>query len=73
MAEVTLSAKNQITLPMEARTALGAEAGDSLVVAVRGDVVVLMRKPKQHNTAIRGLAKQPYPSGYLRRERQSWE
>jgi AbrB family looped-hinge helix DNA binding protein len=39
MAEVTLSAKNQIVIPREAREALGVKAGDKLLVVVRGEKV----------------------------------
>jgi AbrB family looped-hinge helix DNA binding protein len=72
MREATLSAKNQIVIPREARSALGLKAGDKLLVVVRGDVVIVLAKPKRHEQAIRGLARTPYPGGYLDRERRSW-
>jgi AbrB family looped-hinge helix DNA binding protein len=73
MAEATLSAKNQIVIPREAREALGVKAGDKLVVVVRGNTVIVLQKPKSHQSAIRGLARGVYPTGYLRRERRSWD
>jgi AbrB family looped-hinge helix DNA binding protein len=73
MAEVTVSTKNQIVIPREAREALGVKPGDRLLVVVRGDRVVVMQKPKSHHAAIRGLAPGLYSRGYLQKERQSWE
>lgn len=47
MAEVTLSAKNQIVIPLEARQALGVKAGDKLLVVTKGEGVIILqgRKP----------------------------
>jgi AbrB family looped-hinge helix DNA binding protein len=73
MAEVTLSAKNQIVIPREARKALGLKPGDKILVVVRGERVLILEKPKSHHAAIRGLARSGYPNGYLQKERQSWE
>jgi AbrB family looped-hinge helix DNA binding protein len=39
MSEATLSSKNQIVIPKEAREALRVKAGDKLLVVVRGDRV----------------------------------
>jgi AbrB family looped-hinge helix DNA binding protein len=36
MAEATLSPKNQIVIPREARAALNLKPGDKLLVVVRG-------------------------------------
>jgi AbrB family looped-hinge helix DNA binding protein len=73
MAQATLSRKNQIVVPREAREALDVKAGDKLMVVVRGDVVIVLQKPASHQKAISGLACGRYPSGYLRRERRSWD
>jgi AbrB family looped-hinge helix DNA binding protein len=73
MAEATLSAKNQIVIPREAREALGVKPGDKLLVVVRGDRVIVLQKPKSYHAAIRGLARGLYPSNYLERERGSWD
>ncbi len=72
MAEATLSAKNQIVIPREARAALRVKPGDKLVVVVRGDKVIVLQKPKSPHTAIRGLGRGVYSPGYLDRERASW-
>jgi AbrB family looped-hinge helix DNA binding protein len=73
MAEATLSTKNQIVIPREAREALGVKPGDKLVVVVRGDRVIVLQKPKSYRAAIRGLGRGVYPSGYLPKERKSWD
>ena len=73
MAEATLSSKNQIVIPREAREALRLKPGDKLLVVVCGERVITLQKPKSHHAAIRGLARGPYPRDYLEKERQSWE
>jgi len=73
MPQATLSSKNQIVIPREAREALRVKAGDKLLVVVRGDRVIVLQKPKAHHAAIRGLGTDVYPEGYLRKERKSWD
>ena len=72
MSEVTLSSKNQIVIPREAREALRVKAGDKLLVVVRGNKVIVLQKPKAYHSAIRGL-RGAYPDGYLQKERESWD
>ena len=72
MYEAKLSSKNQIVIPREARNALRIKAGDRLLVVVRGDTVILLRKPKNYSRAISEIAKGIYPSDYLEKERESW-
>ena len=73
MSEATLSTKNQIVIPREAREALQVKPGDKLLVVVRGERIIVLQKPKSHHAAIRGLARGVYPRGYLNKERQSWD
>jgi AbrB family looped-hinge helix DNA binding protein len=73
MAQATVSSKNQIVIPREARKALGLRAGDKVLVVVRGKRVLVLQKPKSHRAAIRGLAEVAYPSEHLEKERKSWE
>ena len=73
MAELTLSAKNQVVIPREARHALGLRAGDKLLAVVRGARLIVLQKPERHHGAIRGVAERPYPEGYLGKERRSWD
>ncbi|HXP84456.1 MAG TPA: AbrB/MazE/SpoVT family DNA-binding domain-containing protein [Bryobacteraceae bacterium] len=73
MAEATLSIKNQIVIPREAREALRVKPGDKLLVVVRGERVIVLEKPKSPHSAIQGLARGTYSSSYLRKERRSWD
>jgi AbrB family looped-hinge helix DNA binding protein len=73
MAEATLSAKNQIVIPREAREVLKLKPGDKLLVVVHGDRVMVLQKPKSYHDAIRGLGRGLYPRDYLQKERRSWE
>ncbi len=73
MIEATLSSKNQIVIPAAARKALGVKAGDKLVVTVRGNSLIILRKPASYSAAIAGLAQGVYPAAHLAQERKSWE
>jgi AbrB family looped-hinge helix DNA binding protein len=73
MAVATISSKNQIVIPREAREALRVGAGDKILVVVRGSRVLVLQKPRSHGAALRGLARGPYPAGHLKKERESWE
>lgn len=72
MHEVKLSSKNQIVIPREARDVLQLKAGDKLLVVVRGEIVLLLRKPKKYSEAIKGIGKGLYPPDYVKGERESW-
>lgn len=72
MAVQRLSSKNQIVIPREARQAMGVKGGDELLVVVKDDLTLIMSKPKRYVKTLQGLAKGTYPTGYLKRERQSW-
>jgi AbrB family looped-hinge helix DNA binding protein len=73
MAQATVSSKNQIVIPREAREALELKSGDKVLVVVRGKRVLVLQKPESHRAAIRGLARAGYPKRHLEKERQSWE
>jgi AbrB family looped-hinge helix DNA binding protein len=73
MAEATLSSKNQIVVPREAREALGVSSGDRILIVVRNSTVILLPKPANHAAAIRGIAQGTYPRGYIQKERESWK
>jgi AbrB family looped-hinge helix DNA binding protein len=73
MTEATLSTKNQIVIPRDAREALGLKPGDKILVVVKGPNVLVLQKPKSYHAATRGLARGKYPKTYLKKERQSWE
>jgi len=67
-----LSSKNQIVIPKEAREAMKVKGGDDLLVVVKGNITIIMPKPKDYAKALYGIAKGVYPPGYLKRERRSW-
>ena len=72
LVDATLSTKNQIVIPREAREALGLKPGGKVLFIVRSGRVLVLRKPKSYHVAIRGLARSAYPKTYLQPERQSW-
>lgn len=71
MTEATLSSKNQIVIPREAREALGLKPGDKLLVLVNGGKILILEKPERYHTAVRGRG--TYPKNYLKKERDSWK
>ncbi len=73
MPESTLSSKNQIVIPKEARQALGVKSGDRLLLVVRGARVIVLQKPESPHASIRGLARPGYGRRYLDKERRSWD
>jgi AbrB family looped-hinge helix DNA binding protein len=72
MAEATLSSKNQIVIPREAREALGLKPGDKVSVVVHGNRIIVLEKPRSYADAIRGIGRGLYPKDYLKKERESW-
>lgn len=73
MAQVTLSTKNQIVIPRDARKALGLKPGDRILVVVRGERVLVLQKPESYHKAIRGFGRGVYSQNHLRKERDGWE
>lgn len=73
MAEATLSSKNQIVIPREAREALQLKPGDKLLIRALGGKILILEKPTSYRNAIRGLMRSGYGNRYLRKERDSWE
>lgn len=72
MAEATLSSKNQIVIPREAREALDLKPGDKLIVSTVGGKMIIMERPKSYRAALAGIARGLYPKDYLKKERNSW-
>jgi AbrB family looped-hinge helix DNA binding protein len=76
MGRVTISSKNQISVPAEVRRRLGVGPGDKLLFTVYDDCVYLMPEPKDWAQALRGLHKEigegVDPDEYIREERRSW-
>ncbi len=72
MPIVKLSSKNQIVLPKEAREAMQLKGRDDLLVIVKGNVTVIMPKPKSYRSALSGMIGGIYGRAYLKKERKSW-
>jgi len=39
---------------------------------LRGDMILLMRKPKKYSDALRGISPTGYLKNYLQKEKDSW-
>lgn len=74
---VTLSSKNQIVVPREARDKLNIGPGEELLVLCKEDRVVLIPKPKNIVKHMAGLHQDVWKelgaSTYLKDERNSWD
>jgi AbrB family looped-hinge helix DNA binding protein len=74
MAEVTVSSKNQIVIPKEAREALGIKPGDKVLITVRPGKIMMMERPAKYHVALKGLLPHGfYGPDYLKEERASWK
>jgi len=69
---VTLSSKNQIVIPQEARGKLGVGTGARLLVLVKDDRIVFMPEPRQFVKRFSGRHKGLWGKGHLERERRAW-
>jgi len=74
---VTLSSKNQIVVPKEAREKLNIGPGQELLVLVKGDRIVLIPRPQDFVSRMAGLHKDVWTEvntdSYLEEERDSWQ
>ena len=76
--EITLTGKNQVSLPAEQVRSLGWERGDHLLVEMRGDTLVLKRRPASWTDTYAGMFSDIFGSheetrAYLEHERRAWE
>ena len=73
---VTMSSKNQIVVPSEARQKLHLNAGSQLLVLCKENRIVLIPKPDDFAERLRGLHQDVWrtvnPEEYLNSERESW-
>jgi len=72
MQTVTLSSKNQIVIPKEAREAMHIKANDKLLVVVKDNITIILPKPKNYSEALAGIGKGIYKKEYIKKERSSW-
>jgi AbrB family looped-hinge helix DNA binding protein len=74
---VTLSSKNQIVVPSEARKRLKIGPGHELLVLVKEDRVVLIPRPKNFVKHMSGLHQDIWKNlgaaSYLKDERDIWD
>jgi AbrB family looped-hinge helix DNA binding protein len=73
---VTMSSKNQIVVPSEAREKLHLHAGVQLLVLCKDDRIVLIPKPDDFVERMKGLHRDVWQGTdameYLRQERENW-
>lgn len=73
---VKVSSKHQIALPAEARRKLNIKSGDTLIVEVVGNHLVIMREPEDWVVYMEGLGKELWAGidaqEYVNRERSAW-
>jgi AbrB family looped-hinge helix DNA binding protein len=66
-----------VAVPDEARRRLKIERGDSLLVEIRGNAIILMPEPHNFARRLRGLHREVWDGidvdEYVRREREAWE
>ena len=72
MQTVKLNSRNQIVIPKEAREAMKLKGCDELLIVVKGDVMIIMPKPKNYRSYLVGAGKEIYNKTYLQTERKSW-
>jgi len=72
MQTATLSSKNQIVIPREAREAMHVKAHDKLLVVVKDNVTIILPMPPKYSEALAGIGKGVYKKGHIKAERSSW-
>lgn len=75
-ATVTLSRKNQVVVPKDAREKLRIGPGQKLLVLCKEDRIVLIPKPDNYVKKMAGLHKKVWKgvdaTTYLEKERNTW-
>ncbi len=74
---VKVSSRHQIAIPSTVRKSLNIKAGDNLLVDVQDGVIVLIPKPSNYTSQMKGLYKEIWEKSnsenYLSNERDSWK
>ena len=74
---VTMSRKNQIIVPREAREKLHLKAGEQFLVLCKEDRIVLIPKPRSFVEKMAGLHREVWEGvdaqNYLNDQRESWQ
>ena len=75
-SRVKVSSKHQIAIPAEARRKLNIKSGDTLIVEVIGEHLLIMREPEDWILFMRGLGKEVWagvdPDKYVDELRGEW-
>lgn len=77
MAEtVKVSKRHQISVPSAVRKRLGIKQGDRLLVEVKGDMIILLREPRDYVDHLSGLHEEVWRDvdvdEYLEGQRMAW-
>ena len=72
---ITMSSKNQIVVPREAREKLNLHPGSQFLVLCKEDRIVLVPRPDDFVKRMAGLHKDAWvgTDDYLKEERGNWE
>ena len=66
----------QVEVPGEARAQLNIDQGDTLLLEVRGNTIILIPEPSNYAQRLRGLHREIWEGvdtdTYLREERDAW-
>jgi AbrB family looped-hinge helix DNA binding protein len=73
MSTVTLSSKNQIVVPKEARQRLSIGPGDRLLISVKAGEVIVVTRPEEFCGELYGSGKKVFPGNHVKKERKSWK
>ena len=77
MLSVKVSAKQQISIPSEARKRLGIKPGDRLTVDIGDDAITLRLRPPRPSDRLRGLGRSVWsgvdPVDHVRRSRDEMD
>lgn len=76
--EITITGKNQVSLPAQKLRELGWQRGDRLLVEIEGDALMLKRRPASWTDMYAGMFSDVFGSheetrAYLENERRAWE
>ena len=78
MNKITLSSKNQIVIPKEAREKLNLKSGSKLIVySIDKNRIIISKEPDDYVKALEGLGKEVWDElggadKYIKEERASW-
>ncbi len=76
-ATITISSKNQVVIPKEAREALELSPGTRLMVHVEDGMIIMVPEPRDYIGAMRGLHKEVWDGldadAEISKSRDNWD